>query len=109
MDFDFSKLGNMKDMLDKAKNFQENLKVMKEKLDNTTFKGESGGGMVEVLITGAKNVKKIEIAEICLQDKKMMEDLIVAAMNNALKKIEEEYNTQLNSFPGLPNLPNIGF
>lgn len=109
MSFDFSKLGNMKEMLDKAKEFQENIKNVKENLDKKIFTGESGGGMVEVSISGSREVKKIDIADICLQDKKMMQDLIVAAINNGLKKIEEEYKTKLNQFPGLPNLPNFDF
>lgn len=108
MSFDFSKLGNMNEMLYKAKEFQNNIKDIKDKLDNQVFKGESGGGMVEVSIKGSKELKKIEIADICLQDKAMMEDLIVAAVNNGLKKIEDEYKSKLSSFPGLPNLNDLG-
>lgn len=109
MNFDFSKLGNMKEMLDKAKDFQDNLKNVKDKLDATIFVGESGGGMVQVQISGSREVKKVEIAEICLQDKSMMEDLIVAAINNGLRKIDSEYSSQINKFPGLPDLSNLGF
>ncbi len=107
MNFDFSKIGEMKEIFEKAKDMQENIKKMKDELDSKTFTGESGGGMVTITMTGARKCKKIEVAEICLQDKEMMQDLLVAAVNNVLVKVEEEYKNKLSSTAGLPNFPDF--
>ncbi len=107
MNIDFSKFGQMKEIFEKAKDMQENIKKLKDELDAKNFTGESGGGMVTVIMTGARKCKKIDIAEICLQDKEMMQDLVVAAVNNVLVKIEEEYKQKLSSTAGLPNLPDF--
>jgi len=106
---DFSKLGQMKEIFEKAKDMQENIKKMKDELDAKTFTGESGGGMVTVTMTGARRCKKIEIADICLQDKEMMQDLIVAAVNTVISKIDEEYKNELSNRSGLPNMGDLPF
>lgn len=106
---DFSKLGQMKEIFEKAKDMQENIKKMKDELDAKTFTGESGGGMVTVTMSGARKCKKIEVADICLQDKDMMQDLIVAAVNSVISKIEEEYKNELSNRSGLPNMGDLPF
>lgn len=106
---DFSKLGQMKEIFEKAKDMQENIKKMKDELDAKTFTGESGGGMVTVTMSGARKCKKIEVADICLQDKDMMQDLIVAAVNTVISKIEEEYKNELSNRSGLPNMGDLPF
>ncbi len=106
---DFSKLGQMKEIFEKAKDMQENIKKMKDELDAKTFTGESGGGMVTVTMSGARKCKKIEIADICLQDKEMMQDLIVAAVNTVISKIDEEYKNELSNRSGLPNMGDLPF
>lgn len=106
---DFSKLGQMKEIFEKAKDMQENIKKMKDELDAKTFTGESGGGMVTVTMSGARKCKKIEVADICLQDKEMMQDLIVAAVNSVISKIEEEYKNELSNRSGLPNMGDLPF
>lgn len=100
---DLSKLGQMKEIFEQAKGMQENIRKMKEELDAKEFTGESGGGMVTIKMNGSRKCKKIEIADVCLQDKAMMQDLIVAAVNNVLTKIEEEYKNELQSKAGLHN------
>jgi len=106
---DFSKLGQMKEIFEKAKDMQENIKKMKDELDAKTFTGESGGGMITVTMSGARTCKKIEVADICLQDKDMMQDLIVAAVNNVISKIDEEYKNELSNRSGLPNMGDLPF
>ena len=87
--------GNMQNLMRQAQKMQEEmqnkLKAADEELENTTLTATSGGGMVEVSILGNKTITGIKInpAAVDPDDVEMLEDLIIAATNEAIKKADE--------------------
>ena len=94
-------------MMKQAQQMQSKLKENQEKLQNSEYKGESGGGMVSVTINGAFDAKKILIDESLIDknEKEMLEDLIIAAFNNAKKKAEDESKESMQDLTGGLNIP----
>ena len=77
---DFNKI------LDKAKEIEEKIKDSQEKIKQIKAEGSSGGGLVKVILNGNSEIEKIDISgKIFSEDKSMLEDLIVAAHNEAKK------------------------
>ena len=84
--------GNMNAMLQKAQKMQEDMATLQEDLENREYSATSGGGLIEVTVDGKHNIKKLTIKPDAVDpdDVEMLEDLIVAATNEALRKMEEE-------------------
>lgn len=82
---------NIGKMMMQAKKMQENMKQMQDELAGIEITGESGGGMVKATVTGNHQVKRIEIDDSLMQDndKTLLEDLVAAAINAGMQKIEE--------------------
>ncbi|OZG73525.1 YbaB/EbfC family nucleoid-associated protein [Hahella sp. CCB-MM4] len=101
--------GNMGDLMKQAQKIQEQMQKAQEELANAEVQGESGAGMVKVVMNGRHDVKKVEIdASLMQEDKDMLEDLIAAAVNDAVRKIEannQEKMSSLTSGMGIP--PNF--
>lgn len=83
--------GNMQQIMQQARKMQEDLQKAQENLANETVVGNAGGGMVEVSMTGKKAITGIKLKREAVDpdDVEMLEDLIVAAINDATKKAEE--------------------
>ncbi len=80
-------LGNL---MQQAQQMQENLKKAQEELAAIEVNGESGGGLVKVLMTGKREVRKINIDDSLVgDDKDMLEDLVAAAVNDAVRRVEK--------------------
>lgn len=98
---------NFKNMMQQAQQMQFKLQEMQEKLKDIIVQGEAGAGMVKVEMACSGEVKAIDVdpAVISADDKETMEDLIVAALNNAFDakeaKIKEETNAMMEGM-GLP-------
>jgi nucleoid-associated protein EbfC len=103
-EFDFSA------MLRQAQDLQQKLKQIQIDAGEKTVEAQSGGGMVRVVVDGAMRVRKIEIdPSIAADDKAMMEDLIVVAVNDGLRRAQElmaEEMGKLGPMAGM-NLPGI--
>ncbi len=82
---------NIGKMMQQAKKMQENMKQMQADLADLEATGESGGGMVKVVVSGHHQVKRITIDDSLMadNDKSLLEDLVAAAVNAAMQKIEE--------------------
>lgn len=82
---------NIAKMMQQAKKMQDNMKQMQAELVNIEATGEAGGGLVKAVVTGNHQVRRIDIDDSLLQesDKSLLEDLVVAAINAGLQKIEE--------------------
>ncbi|MDQ6988503.1 MAG: YbaB/EbfC family nucleoid-associated protein [Mariprofundaceae bacterium] len=82
---------NIAKMMQQAKKMQETMKTVQDEMSDLEMTGESGGGMVKVVISGIRRVKSIDIDDSLLQDndKSLLEDLIVAAVNSGIQKVEE--------------------
>ncbi|AIT08950.1 nucleoid-associated protein [Candidatus Francisella endociliophora] len=84
MNFDMSKL------MQQAQKMQEQMKKAQEERDNMEVTGEAGAGLVKITMTGKYDVKSVNIDDSLMsEDKEMLEDLIAAAVNSAVKKVEE--------------------
>lgn len=84
MNFDMSKL------MQQAQKMQEQMKKAQEDKANLEVTGEAGAGLVKITMTGKYDVKTVSIDDSLMsEDKDMLEDLIAAAVNSAVKKIEE--------------------
>lgn len=101
---------NIGKMMQQAKKMQENMQKMQQELAAMEVAGEAGGGMVRVLIGGDRGVRKIEIDPALWeeQDKALIEDLVTAAVNHALQKVEEvSKQKQQELMAGLPLPPGF--
>ena len=82
---------NMQAMMKQAQKIQEEMKKAQEELEDSLFDGTAGGGLVTVTLDGKKRVDaiKIEPDAVDLDDLEMLEDLLIAAFNDAYKQVEE--------------------
>jgi len=96
---------NIGKMMQQAHKMQENMQRMQEELAGMEVYGEAGGGMVKVTMGGDRAVRKVEIDPSLWadQDKDLIEDLVVAAMNSALQSVDnmmkEKQQTMLGGLP----------
>ncbi|MAM87393.1 YbaB/EbfC family nucleoid-associated protein [Allohahella sp. A8] len=99
-------VGNLSDLMKQAQQVQENLQKAQEDAAKAEVVGESGGGLVKVIMTGRHDVRKITIDdEMMSEDKAMLEDLVAAAVNDAVRKVEasnKDMMGKLTSGMGLP-------
>jgi DNA-binding YbaB/EbfC family protein len=98
---------NLNQIMKQAQAMQEKLAQIQESLSKKEIVGTAGGGLVEVTITGDKNLKKVRIDDSLLkaEEKEILEDLIVAACNDANKKAEEDSKNAMNGAMGNIPLP----
>ena len=98
---------NFNDMMKKAQEMQKKMQEMQNSLSNLEVEGTSGGGMVKVIMNCKNEVKKIDVdpSVIKQDDKIMMEDLIVAALNDAKSKAEEKSQDEMKKLTGGLGLP----
>ena len=82
---------NMQAMMKQAQKLQEEMKKAQEELEDSLFDGTAGGGLVTVTLDGKKRVDaiKIEPDAVDIDDLEMLEDLLIAAFNDAYKQVEE--------------------
>lgn len=95
--------GNMQAMMKQAQMMQQKLADAQKELDEMEIEGESGGGMVKVVCNGKKVISKIEInpQAVDADDVEMLEDLILAAINDAYAVADEEYQDKMGMFGGM--------
>ncbi|MCF7984679.1 MAG: YbaB/EbfC family nucleoid-associated protein [Thiohalocapsa sp.] len=101
--------GGLGSMLKQAQKMQEELKNAQERMAKEELTGESGGGMVRVTMTGRHEVRRVEIdPSLLADDKEMLEDLIAAAVNDAVHRVTEKMQTQMADLTaGLPLPPGM--
>lgn len=93
--------GSMSKILKQAQDVQKQIENVQNELDDLQIYGESGGGMVKATVNG-----KMELLDLSLQDdildeeKEIIEDLIISAINNAMTKAQEESQNRMNSVTG---------
>ncbi len=95
--------GNMQAMMRQAQKMQQDAMKAKEELENSVFEGSASGEMVKVEINGAYEMQSVKInpAVVDADDVEMLEDLVVAAFNDAKSKLEEAKASKLGAFGGL--------
>lgn len=97
---------NLANIMKQAQQMQENMKSMQDQLANIEVEGQSGAGLVKVVMTCRHDVKRVSIDPSLLgDDKEMLEDLIVAAMNDAARRVETTTQEKMSSLTGGLGLP----
>ena len=100
-------MNNFGDMIKQAQEMQKKMKELQEGLANLEVEGSSGGGLVKITVTGNGEEKKIKIDPSLMkpEESEILEDLIVAAFNEAKKKSEEASAEEMKKLTGGLNLP----
>src|SRR5919112_1443430 len=96
-------------LMKQAQQMQDNMKKVQEELAATEVEGQSGAGMVKVVMTCRHDVKRVSIDQTLLtDDKEMLEDLIAAAMNDAVRRVESTVQEKMAGVTaGLPLPPGF--
>lgn len=98
--------GGMGNLMKQAQMMQDKMAKIQEEIANMEITGESGAGLVKVTMTGNHNVRKVDIDSSLLEDdKEMLEDLIAAACNDAVRRIDENQKTKMAQVTGGMQLP----
>jgi DNA-binding YbaB/EbfC family protein len=94
--------GNMNNLMKQAQRMQKQMEEKTKELEDKTWEASAGGGAVTVTVTGKKEVASVKIAEEVVDpdDVEMLEDLIVAATNEALRLMEEESSQVMGDITG---------
>jgi len=100
--------GNIAQLMQQAQKMQENLQRAQEELARLEVTGSAGAGMVEVTMTGKMECRKVKIDPSVLGDAEMTEDLVVAAINDAVNKINAESQSKMaGATAGMPIPPGM--
>lgn len=98
--------GGMGNLMKQAQEMQERMAKMQEDMAKMEIVGESGAGMVKVTMLGNHNVRRVEIdPSLVGDDKEMLEDLIAAAINNAVSRVEQNNKDQMSEMTGGMEMP----
>ena len=98
--------GALGEMMKKAQEMQENMQNAQKELANKEVTGESGGGLVQVVMRGNHEVNRINIDPTLVgEDKDMLEDLVAAAVNDAVHKVEKSNAEAMREMTSGLNLP----
>ena len=94
--------GNMNNLMKQAQKMQKQMEESQKELEEKEFTATAGGGAVEVTVSGKREVTKVKLAEEAVDpdDVEMLEDLIVAAVNEALGKVDEASASAMSKFTG---------
>lgn len=97
--------GGIAGLMKQAQQMQENMKKMQEQLASIEVEGQSGAGMVKVVMTCKHDVRRVSIDESVMDDREMLEDLIAAAVNDAVRRVEATSQEKMSGFTSGMNLP----
>lgn len=105
--------GNIGQLMKQAQQMQENMRKMQEQLASVEVEGQAGAGLVKVVMTCKHDVKRVTIdPSLLADDKEMLEDLVAAAMNDAVRRVESTVQEKMAGFTaglGLPPGMNLPF
>lgn len=101
--------GGLGNLMKQAQAMQDNLRKAQEELARTEVEGQSGGGMVKVTMTCRHDIRKVDIDESMMnsEDREVLEDLIAAAVNDAVRKVEQTTQEKMAGLTGGLNIPGL--
>jgi nucleoid-associated protein EbfC len=98
--------GNIGQLMKQAQAMQENMRKMQEELGTVEVEGQSGAGMVKVVMTCKHEVKRVVIdPSLVGDDREMLEDLVAAAFNDAARRVEQTVTEKMSGFTAGLGLP----
>ena len=104
----FKGAGGLGNIMKQAQQMQDKMKTAQEELANIEVNGAAGGDMVKVTMTCRHDVKKIEISDMILaEDKEVLEDMVAAAVNDAVRKVESTTKEKMAGITGGMNIPGM--
>jgi len=93
-------------MMKQAQKMQADMQKAQEEIANMEVEGQSGGGMVKVVMNGRHEVRRVELDDSLMEDdKEMIEDLLAAAVNDAVRRIEQVSSEKMSGVTAGMNLP----
>lgn len=99
---------NIQDLMKQAQQMQEKMQEAQSELANAEVEGEAGAGMVKVVMTGQHDVKRVTIdSDLLNEEKEMLEDLLAAAVNDAVRKVEANNREAMSSMTAGMNIPGF--
>lgn len=98
--------GNMQQLMKQAQKMQQDMARMQEELNAREFTASAGGGMVKATVFGRKELKSIEIDKACVDpdDVEMLQDLVLSAVNEAIRLADETVSAEMSKLTGGMNL-----
>lgn len=102
-------MGNMQGMLKKVQKMQADMAKMQESLKSRTFESSMGGGAVAVVVNGKKEVVSIKINPEAVdpEDMEMLEDMLVSAINDGMKQVDDTTEKEMSKITGGMKLPGM--
>lgn len=102
-------IGAMGDLLKQAQEMQARMAKIQEELASKTVQGSAGGGMVQVTVNGQLNVTRVQIESSVINssEKDMLEDLILAAVNDGMRKARELASAEMSKLTGGIKIPGL--
>ncbi|WP_229805383.1 YbaB/EbfC family nucleoid-associated protein [Saccharospirillum salsuginis] len=98
--------GGMGGLMKQAQKMQEDMKRMQEEVAQAEVTGEAGAGLVKVVMNGRHDVKQVSLDDSVMQeDKELLEDLLAAAVNDAVRKVEDYSQEKMSSVTSGMQLP----
>jgi hypothetical protein len=98
---------DMQKMLKQAQQLQAKMEKAQQELEHETLEVSSGGGAVTIVITGHQQIKSVKIAPEAAGDVEMLQDLVLTAVNEAVKKSQELSSSRLNALTAGMNIPGL--
>lgn len=100
--------GGLGNIMKQAQEMQESMRKAQEELAGIEVTGQSGGGMVSVVMTCRHDIKRVEIDDSLMgDDKEVLEDLVAAAMNDAVRKVEQTTQDKMSGLTSGMNIPGL--
>ena len=98
-----------KKMLKQAQQLQKNMAKMQEELENATVEGSAGGGVIKAIVSGKMTLESLTIdpEAVSPDDVEMLQDLVIAAVNDGIDKAQEMASSKMNSLTGGMNIPGL--
>jgi len=97
--------GGLGGLMKQAQKMQEDMQQAQAQIANMEVTGQSGGGMISVVMTGRHDLRHVNIDDSVMDDKEMLEDLIAAAVNDAVRQIEQKSKGTMSDMKDGLNLP----
>ena len=97
--------GALGGLMKQAQKMQDDMKKAQAELADAEVTGQAGGGMVSVVMTGRHDLRRVDIDDSVMDDKEMLEDLLAAAVNDAVRQIELESKEKMSGMTDGLNLP----
>lgn len=101
--------GNMNNLMKQAQKFQKQMEDMQKELENKNFEASVGGGAVVAIANGKRQLVEVKIKPEVVDpdDVEMLQDLVISACNEALKKAEDETSNEMGKLTGGLNMPGL--